>query len=417
MRILHTSDWHLGKMLYQRSRAEDHIAVLHEIIDIARTREPHLIIHSGDLFDHRRPSYRDEGIAIDVLQELAAIAPIVVLRGNHDSPHWFRHFARAFGPRSGIHLIDSRRDPNDGGILRFDGPGDTTLRLGVLPFVDLATQTNVYDNPDQWYSSYARAVGEFERELAAELVRDLDTSREIAVFTAHEYVRGAELSGTERAMHIDDKYATDPADLPTVSYAALGHIHKPQQLRISGVTACYAGSPLQLDFGEAGEQKSVVIADLHPGQPAEITTVALRSARQLRIFEGTLDKLRANASTFGRDLCLFKIHTPTNDPTLAEQVSAIVPDAEIVGVRPIFGDEPEIITADIVGAEADSDLRTLFAEFLSTQTGPKADPQILHKQFDRILTCFEDEVAFTLPDIEALLAEPDDTTDLEENQR
>ena len=94
MRLLHVSDWHLGRLTYRCSRAPDHEAVLAEICELARDLRPHLILHTGDVFDGLRPGYAEMTFAIEVLEELAAVAPVVVLAGNHDSPALFRLFDR-----------------------------------------------------------------------------------------------------------------------------------------------------------------------------------------------------------------------------------------------------------------------------------------------------------------------------------
>lgn len=85
-RLLHTSDWHLGHILHGHPRDEDFDAVLAEIVAIARESQPDLIVHSGDLFHSSRPTVRDMFRAMRALRELAAIAPTVVVAGNHDSP-------------------------------------------------------------------------------------------------------------------------------------------------------------------------------------------------------------------------------------------------------------------------------------------------------------------------------------------
>jgi exonuclease SbcD len=97
MRLLHISDWHLGRMTYRHSRAPDHDAVLEETIGYAEALRPHLIVHTGDVFDGFRPGYEEMRRGIDALQALAAIAPVVVLAGNHDSPALFRLFNRLQG--------------------------------------------------------------------------------------------------------------------------------------------------------------------------------------------------------------------------------------------------------------------------------------------------------------------------------
>src|SRR5262245_11895481 len=135
MKVLHVSDWHLGRLTYREPRASDHDVVLAEIVALARAERPDLVCHTGDLFDQRRPSYPDMARGITALQELAAVAPVVVVCGNHDSPRLFEVFAQLLGPDSHIHFVAEPRLPTEGGILRFPAADGTILRLGVLPFV------------------------------------------------------------------------------------------------------------------------------------------------------------------------------------------------------------------------------------------------------------------------------------------
>lgn len=85
MRVLHTSDWHVGRTTYNKSRHPDFVEVLGEITEIARSRKPDLILHTGDLLDHSRVSPSDINLAASCLRDLSAIAPVVVVAGNHDS--------------------------------------------------------------------------------------------------------------------------------------------------------------------------------------------------------------------------------------------------------------------------------------------------------------------------------------------
>lgn len=408
MRVLHTSDWHLGRVLYKEPRAQDHDTVLEEIIAIARTDKPHLIVHSGDLFDHASPSHPDQEKALLVLQELESIAPVVVLRGNHDSASLFRLFATAAGPHSRIHYIDSPRDPKNGGVLRFPGPGDTVLRLAVLPFVHANRHLDMLAHPDRWQSAYAERIGAMERDLADELFRDFDPHREIAMFAAHLHLNGANLARSERSerkAHIADYYATDIAHIPEVSYAAFGHIHKPQPLP-GKVTGCYAGSPIQLDFGELGETKSVVLVDAEPGRPAEITFRELSGGRQLRRFHGTLDELRANAALIGRDLCHITIRTDAPDPTLSEHVRAIIPDATVLEVFPDWpGQMLPILTPDTETTGTEPDMPELFDEYLSTHGSKTVPADAVSRVFADIWSCLEEERPFLMPE-EHILTQP-----------
>ncbi len=124
MRLLHISDWHLGRLTYNCSRVPDHDRVIREITEIAKEFRPHLICHTGDVFDAFRPSYPDLARGVDALQTLAALAPVVVICGNHDSPALFRLFATLLGKKSRIRFIDSARPPQNGGLIEF--PGEKT---------------------------------------------------------------------------------------------------------------------------------------------------------------------------------------------------------------------------------------------------------------------------------------------------
>src|SRR5664279_4267963 len=99
--------------------------------------------------------------------------------------------------------------------------------------------------------------------------------QDVLVFAAHLYIEGALPSRSERALELTDTYATAATALPQVAYAALGHIHRPQSIGRTGFPTRYAGSPLQLDFGEVGENKSLVLVTAEPSRPAHPQVVPL----------------------------------------------------------------------------------------------------------------------------------------------
>ncbi|GHG41284.1 MULTISPECIES: metallophosphoesterase family protein [Amycolatopsis] len=406
MKLLHISDWHLGRVTYNEPRAVDHDVVLAETIDIAHRAKPDLIVHSGDLFDHARPSHVDMSRAITALQELASVAPVVVVCGNHDSPSLFRVFSQILGPGSRIHLVDAPRDPRDGGVLRFPMEDGSVARLAVLPFVNANRIVDAFEDPDSWRAAYAERVGRMERALAAELLRDFDDRRDIAIFAAHLHVGGANFAGSERPVHASDYYATTTDELPAVAYAAFGHIHKPQKLPGKGVTGRYAGSPIQLDFGEAGERKSVVLADLQPGRPAVVDTIDLSGGRPLCKLEGTLDDLRGIVSSVGRALCQVAVHTETHQPALAELVHDLLPDAVVLQVTEVRADQRLEVLSPAAGAvDAEPGMRELFRDFLTEVGTSKVGAERVMETFGRVLTAVEEQQPIELPE-KALLTAP-----------
>lgn len=406
MKLLHVSDWHLGCVLYNESRSLDHEVVLNEIVNISREERPDLIVHSGDLFQHRRPSIPDQLMAITVLQELKAVAPIVVICGNHDSPALFRLFSRLLGPDSGIYFIDRPRDPDAGGVLHFSCRDGTAVRLGVLPFVHANEAVDAFDDIAHRRVSYADRIARMEQAIAAELFRDFDQHRDVAIFAAHFHVHGAHFTGSERPRHTSDYYATRDDDIPTVNYAAFGHIHKPQALPGNRLTGRYAGSPIQIDFGELHERKSVVLADLRPGQPAQVDTIALSGGRGLWRFEGTLNELRSQAPAVGNKLCLLTVHNSTHEPTLSEQIRDLLPQAVLLPINEVCSDRKlEILTHEAVSADTEPDMRQFFHEYLSDRGSMSLPAELLMSTFSRVLTAVEEQ-RMAVFDEETVLSEP-----------
>jgi len=368
VKLLHVSDWHLGRVTYNEPRAEDHDAVLAEIIDYAREHHPDLIVHSGDLFDVVRPGYADLARGVTAVQELAVTAPVVVLCGNHDSPALFELLAQLVGPDSRIKFVSRARPPERSGILQFPTADGEVVRLAPLPFIHANRFLDGFEDPATWTALYADRVHLVETSLARGLFDGFDNRRDIAIFAAHLYVGGAVLSGSERRVHVGDDYASHLEHLPALTYAAFGHIHKPQDLPGTVVNGCYAGSPIQLDFGELGETKRVVLVEARPGRPAERRSLPLSRGRPLWRFDGTIQELAEQARDVGRVLALVTVQTPTATVDLHARVQDLLPDAVLLQVLEVAADRSlaAVTTADTHSGPEPS-VRELFRAYLSEQ--------------------------------------------------
>jgi exonuclease SbcD len=408
MRIFHTSDWHLGRIIDKVPRFADHEAVLAEIIEIVRNEEPDVVIHSGDLFDHPRPSTKDMIKAGEVLQALAETAPVVVICGNHDSPDLFRFFAGWCGPDSRIRFVDRPAAAADGGVLHYTGRDGVELRLAVLPYVHPNRIMHAFEDAAHLRKRYAERVSAMQKALAEELFRDLDPERHVTAFAGHQYLSGADLARYSDLPHVRDRYATESKDIPKVGYAAFGDIHKPQKLPGAGVAGRYAGSPLELDFGELGEQKSVVVVDLVPGEEAVIRLVPLTAGRRLWHFKGTMDDLRAVAPTITDQLCRLTVMTPTPDPTLSEQVYELLPTATILGIAENPEDRRLPVPVKEPESGAEPSLQDLFVAYLQENGTSGAAAEDMPPLFAALLTLAEtgDTVIPAVARIEELLTGP-----------
>ncbi|MBP0458976.1 metallophosphoesterase family protein [Streptomyces montanisoli] len=405
-RLLHTSDWHLGASLYRHSREEDFDAVLAEIAAIARESEPDLIVHSGDLFHSFRPGARDLLRAMRALDELAGIAPTVVIAGNHDSPAYFEFLNLVSGPSwgRGLYFIDRFRPGREGGVLTFDACGGQRMRLAVMPFVH-PNQFWQRSTPSATASAdYAQGMRELQADLMQTLHDGYDPGRDVLLFAAHVYVAGAKPAKSERGVDTDDAFATAPGDLPVVSYAALGHIHAPQPVNgvPSAVTARYAGSPLQMDFGEHKDIKSVVVVDADPGRPVRALPRPLTSGRRLAYFEGTLDLLRADAHTFEGMFLKAAITDEEDGSLLTRKVAEIVPGAILVDAAPVREATAEsVLTGD---PAEEPDLPDAFLAYLTQSGLSETTAHSTAATFARLLGEMDDEEPSPVPAQELLRA-------------
>ena len=405
MRLLHISDWHLGRTTYRYSRAADHDSVLAETIGYATALQPHLIIHTGDVFDSFRPGYDEMRRGIDALQALARIAPVVVVAGNHDSPALFRLFNRLQGDDRRINFIDQARPPEEGGVLEFEGTGEEIIRLAPLPFVHANRMVERFEDPATWMTTYADRIHLIEDALARGLRDGYAPDRHILLFAAHLYVTGAHFSGSERALHVSDAYSTKLERLPQVSYAAFGHIHQPQALPGTTVHGRYAGSPICLDFGEEGEEKEIVIVEAEPGRPATVTPQAMSGGRPLRTLTGTIEEITAVAPTVGEAICRVTVRTEMPTDNLSEILRGLLPDATLVEVNEdCAATRIEIVEAAALGAQAEPSLRELFLTYLSERGTKGADAKRVHRRFEELLDAVSDGEPPRLTDLDRLLA-------------
>jgi exonuclease SbcD len=390
MRLLHVSDWHLGRVTYRCSRAPDHDEVLTEILELARQVRPHLICHTGDVWDALRPAHVDLQRGIEALQALATVAPVVVVCGNHESPLLYKLFARLVGDDAPLRFVDQARPPAEGGILEIPGDGDEIIRLAPLPFVHANRMVERFEDSATWTAAYADRIHLIEDALGRGLTDGYDSSRHVLLFAAHLHVTGARFSGSERPLHVSDAYASRLERLPRVSYAAFGHIHRPQALPGTAVTGRYAGSPICLDFGEEGQEKEAVIVEAEPGRPARVTTHRLSGGRPLRTLSGTLDELRAIAPLVGRALCRVTVQTKTPLSDLTERVRELLPEAELLDVmEDCEAKRIEPVNGGAAITVEEASFSELFRAYLEEQgTKGSAADRVL-KAFDSLIQAIE----------------------------
>jgi DNA repair protein SbcD/Mre11 len=333
MRILHTSDWHIGRRLGRHDRMLEFRAVLDEVVRIADERAVDLVVVSGDVFDRPVPAMDVLALGLQTLVRLGAGRPVVALAGNHDSPELFDALAPLLRPL-GVHLVGSIRRPHEGGVLGPDALG-VPVAVACFPFLREGRVVDFMKDAGEWYGAYAARVAAICSHYNEALVAAGDGV--VPVLAAHFLVSGVKVDRSaprgERELHMGEAYAATPQAIPAgPQYVALGHIHAPQRVPSAPVPAEYAGSLLALDFGEAGEQKRVVIVNVEPGRLAVAETVDLASGRPLVRVIDTWDAIEGRADELAGSFLDLVVRRASADTTLAERAHQLFP--YLVKVRP-----------------------------------------------------------------------------------
>ena len=199
MRILHTADWHVGRTIRGRSRATEHQAVLGEITAIADAEGVDLVLVAGDQFDTAAPSPDAERIVYRALLDLAELAPVVVVSGNHDSALRLEAVAPLLAA-SGVQVAARARRPDEGGVLRLEVGSGEMAQVALLPFVSqrgiVRAEQLMATGADQQAQRYAHRV----RALLTALTEGFDAGA-VNVVLSHLMVAGGTMGGGERPAH------------------------------------------------------------------------------------------------------------------------------------------------------------------------------------------------------------------------
>jgi len=330
MKILHTSDWHVGKLLRGQSRLEEHRAVLAEIGSVATSESVDCVLVTGDLFDSAAPVPDAQRVVWDALLALRASgARVIVIGGNHDNQYAFDAW-EPLCAAAGITMLGHAARPDAGGVVSFSTTAGEPVVCALVPFVSqrFAVRTEQLLELDAAQSAgrYAERMRVLLGALASSFRPDA-----INLMAAHCFVPGSTMGGGERDAHVANEYGVDAVHFPSAAnYIALGHLHRAQRIA-SAAPAWYAGSPIQVDFGEGLEAKQVLIVETAVGVPARVTRREITTGWTLQTVTGTLDELRA------LDVGDAWLRVVVREPAragLADEVRAVFPRAVDVRVEP-----------------------------------------------------------------------------------
>jgi exonuclease SbcD len=289
VRLLHTSDWHLGRSFHGASLLDQQEAALERIVDLCRQEAVDLVVIAGDLYDRAIPPASAVALFTDTVRRLRADGAVVVaIAGNHDSHVRVAVYDELLTALGVTVRGDWRRCQEP--LLVQPRQGGPTLAVYPLPYLE-----PLLDGP-----ALAREAGLGEGEARRhQQVLDLALARirahqatspgKRSLLVAHAFVAGGRSSESERELSVGNLEVVAVPSFAGFDYVALGHLHAAQEL--DGPRLAYAGSPLPYSFSEEGQQKSVRLVEINDRGLASVRVIPLEVGRQLRSLEGPLDGL------------------------------------------------------------------------------------------------------------------------------
>ncbi|QUH00214.1 exonuclease SbcCD subunit D [Saccharopolyspora erythraea] len=318
MRVLHTSDWHVGRTFHGRDLLRDQEAVLGGLADLVSDEHVDVVVISGDLYDRAVPSGEAVETCVRVLSRIrAAGAEIVVTPGNHDSAARVGAFAD-FASAGGLHLrtkISRLHEP----VLIDDEHGPVAF-YGV-PYLEPDPARHALEASADVAGAAARVEARTHAAVLTEAMNrvraDISTRGEQtrSVVLAHAFVTGGDSSDSERSIAVGGVEDVPGSVFGGVDYVALGHLHGPQRL---DEHLRYSGSPLAYSFSEAAHRKSVWLLDLDAGGLSGVDRRELPVPRRLATVRGELEDLLTSAEHAEHEDCYLSA-------TLTDEVRPLEP--------------------------------------------------------------------------------------------
>lgn len=280
MRILHTSDWHLGRSFHREDMLGPQGDFVDHLVEVVRTERVEVVAVSGDLYDRALPPVDAVRLCDTALRRLVATgARVVIISGNHDSARRLG-FGADLMSAAGLYL---RTDPREVGtpVLLDDAHG--TVALYGIPYVEPELVKQPWGLPERGHpAALSHAMDLVRADHAAR------PARTRAVVLAHAFVTGGEASDSERDISVGGVAQVPASVFDGVDYVALGHLHGRQTLREA---VRYSGSPLAYSFSETGHRKGSWLVDLGPEGVTGVEFVPAPVPRPLARISGDIETL------------------------------------------------------------------------------------------------------------------------------
>jgi len=333
MKILHTSDWHIGHKLYGNDRTEEHQYFFNWLTKTIEAENIEVLLVCGDIFDVGYPSNLALKTYYNLLKDLikTKLRKVIIIGGNHD------FVSTLEAPRDILEVLNvsivggASGKPEDEIIEIHNDQGKTVLVIAAVPFLrekDIRTPVAGESSNDRIKATKEGIVNHY-REVAG-LVDKYKKTNIPVIAIGHLYMQGSQLSESERDIHLGNQAGVAASEFPsTFDYYALGHIHRAQTI-IEKPPVIYSGSPIALSYSEQNNKKSVRIIEIRDGEISH-EKLEIPQVRILKSFKGpyedVINKVQAYTSVSSLpDWLELNIEEKEYDPLLARAVTNFVED-------------------------------------------------------------------------------------------
>ncbi|MCI0766953.1 exonuclease SbcCD subunit D [Bacillus sp. TL12] len=319
MKLFHTADWHLGKLVHGVYMTEDQRTVLEQFVRAVQEEKPDAVIIAGDLYDRAIPPTEAVDLLNEVLQKIVIDlqTPVIAVAGNHDSPDRI-HFGSSLMKKQGLHIVGQFQFPYEPVVLH-DAYGEVHFHL--VPYADPSIVRHVMQNED--IRSHDDAMRIFMNELSETMNQEARH-----VFVGHAFVTSSgeaeeNTSDAERPLSIGGAEYVNSHYFDKFHYTALGHLHQAHFVR--NETIRYSGSPLAYSISEERHKKGYYIVELDETGQTTIEKRLFTPRRQMRTVETKIDDLLKHPTS--EDYVFVKLldENPVLQPM--EKVRSVYPNA------------------------------------------------------------------------------------------
>ena len=312
MRILHTSDWHIGQRFYERSRIEEHRQFLDWLLKTLQENAVDVLLVSGDVFDTALPSSEATDLYYQFLFRLYrdTHACAVITAGNHDSPRTLAA-PREFLRMGRIHVVGLASEPAECVFtLPVENP---SVAIAAVPYLSENELSHIsFETEPDRAERYRERLKEFYRQCVEGIAPEIPK-----ILMGHLFVHGGTVGDSERNIQIGGATAMRISDFPDdMTYVALGHLHRPHAISGTSYPVQYAGSPLPLRFNEAIYPKKVYLLDVPASGDAQVEEIEIPVFKKLHTVAGSLDEVRSAAMSPEWDETYIQVQLKLEQPVV-----------------------------------------------------------------------------------------------------